>query len=234
MAEGRKLDNDEERSRLLREKGLSFFGAVTASLSHEINNVLSIINELSGLLDDLLLGAEGGRPLNHERLAGLSEKIGKNVKKGEALIKRLNRFAHSIDEPVKDFDLKELLNEIGAIAQRLAFLKGARLETRFPEESITLRSNPFSLQHAVFICIELALATSAKDDVITLTCSMEGPGAEIGIAAVDEKADTDSRYSFLSILVNELGGNVEIVRADDDTRSLILSIPKSINRGQPV
>ena len=42
---------NDAKQRLLREKGFGFFGAITASLSHEINNVFAITNELSGLLD---------------------------------------------------------------------------------------------------------------------------------------------------------------------------------------
>lgn len=45
----------EAKDLLLREKGFGFSGAITASLSHEINNVFAIINELSGLLEDFLL-----------------------------------------------------------------------------------------------------------------------------------------------------------------------------------
>ena len=37
------------------ETGLQFFGKMTASISHEIKNVLAIINENAGLLEDLAL-----------------------------------------------------------------------------------------------------------------------------------------------------------------------------------
>ena len=33
---------------------IAFFGKVTASITHEIQNVLSIIKESSGLIDDVL------------------------------------------------------------------------------------------------------------------------------------------------------------------------------------
>ena len=35
------------------EAGLRFFGMMTASVSHEIKNVLAIINENAGLMSDL-------------------------------------------------------------------------------------------------------------------------------------------------------------------------------------
>lgn len=39
------------------ETGLAFFGTTTASISHELKNALSIINELGGLMNDLLVAA---------------------------------------------------------------------------------------------------------------------------------------------------------------------------------
>jgi signal transduction histidine kinase len=223
---------NEQENRLLREKGLSFFGVVTASLSHEINNVIAIIGELSGLLDDLLLGAQQGRPTDNQKLRDLSERITAQVKKGEGIIKRLNRFAHSIDEPLKSFDLVELLKEIIVIAQRFAFLKGVRLETQLVEGSMNVMGDPFSLQQAIFICIELALAASEKNGAVTVTLGKAESGAKIAItgAPLVRTEDVDSKLSFLSILMEELGGKVEAAPADGDKHSLTLFVPESIDR----
>jgi C4-dicarboxylate-specific signal transduction histidine kinase len=218
---------NEEQSRLLREQGLSFFGTVTASLSHEINNVTAIIGELSGLLNDLLLGAERGRPPDHEKLRNLSEKITGQVNKGKSIIKRLNRFAHSIDEPDTAFDARELLEEITDLAQRFAFLRGVHLETASTGEPIAVRGNSFSLQQAIFICIELALAGSEKGDVVTLTLNQEGAGAQLCIERVHlvRTEEVDSRLFLISMLMKELGGTAEVLSSDDGRHSLILTIP---------
>jgi signal transduction histidine kinase len=223
----------DAENRLLREKGLAFFGTITASLSHEINNVVAIINELSGLFDDLLAGAAAGRPIDDGRLATLSLKIGTQVKKGEEIIKRLNRFAHSVDDPVKSFDLRELLNEINALAQRFAFLRGVRLETDFPAESITLKSDPFGLQQAVFACIKRALADSRKNDTVTLSFEKNGTGARIVTAGTvsAEATDTDTQFDFLSILMRELGGTADVVAAEGGRRSFVLTVPESMPTG---
>ena len=42
------------------EMGLQFFGRMSASISHEIKNVLAIINENAGLLEDFSLMADRG------------------------------------------------------------------------------------------------------------------------------------------------------------------------------
>ena len=61
------------------DEGILFFGKVSASVSHEIKNVLAIINESAGLLEDFSLMAEQGIALDPVRLRTLSENIRKQV-----------------------------------------------------------------------------------------------------------------------------------------------------------
>jgi len=221
---------NERRDRLLRDEGLSFFGTITASLSHEINNVTAIIGELSGLLDDLLLGAERGRPIEHDKLKELSQKISGHVIKSKHLIKRLNRFAHSIDEPDTEFDADELLDEMTELANRFAFLRGVHLELEPAGEPIEVRGNPFSLRHAIFTCIELALANAEKEDVIHIRLTQEQTSAKISIPGVrlTMTEEADAKLSLLSLLMNELGGTAEALAIDDGRHSLSLTIPTRV------
>ena len=50
------------------ETGLQFFGEITASNSHEIKNILAIINENAGLLEDLALMYDRGAQIEPQRL----------------------------------------------------------------------------------------------------------------------------------------------------------------------
>lgn len=215
--------------KLLREKGLAFFGSITASFSHEINNVMTIINELAGLMDDLLRVGQQGHPPQIERLSGISERIGTQVKRGEAMIKRLNRFAHTLDETVKTIDMRNLLEDLIALSERLLTLRRTRLETRFPEETILLVSNPFLLQQAIFSCIELLLDASHDNQLLRLILEKQDGGARITIAGEEPIVKTDdSSLSFLPILMEELGGKVDVIPSDNGGLSLVLSLPYSI------
>jgi len=57
------------------ENALKFFGKMTASISHELKNVLAIINENAGLLEDLCAMAEKGRPVDPVRIKPCPEKL---------------------------------------------------------------------------------------------------------------------------------------------------------------
>ena len=220
---------DQEEMRLLREQALSFFGAITASLSHEINNSVAIIAELAGLLQDLLLGAEQGQAIDNDKLKDISQRITGQAKKCQETIKRLNRFAHSTDKPKTTFDACEVLDQLVILAQRFAFLKGVQLENASTPESITISGSPFSLQQAVFICIRLALAASKKDETVTVAFDVEDSIVEIATTC-ESLPDTESAksdISFLSVLMKELGGDIRTVTDSNGKNSFVLTFPQS-------
>lgn len=221
---------DKEETRILREQALSFFGAITRSLSHEINNSVAIITELSGLQEDLLLAAEQGRPLDNKKLLELSQRITSQVKKGRDLIKRLNRFAHIVDDTIMDYDLKESLDQVATLAQRFAFLKGVKLEPALEGESIKIRGSLFGFQQAVFTCIRLLIDSAEKDETISVAFEENGLGAKVLITgqSLNGAEENDSKLSFLSILMKELHGSIETVSLNGGQQSLALYIPASI------
>ncbi len=83
------------------EMGLQFFGRMSASISHEIKNVLAIINENAGLLEDFSLMADRGVPIDPGRLKTMAEKVKRQISRADGIIKNMNRLAHSIDETIK-------------------------------------------------------------------------------------------------------------------------------------
>jgi signal transduction histidine kinase len=220
-----------EDNRLLREKSLSFFGTVTASLSHEISNSIAIISEIAGLIDDILPNTKRKVRVDAAKLKELSQRITNQVKKGQGIIKMLNRLAHTADEPVSSVKLEALLAETVSLAQRFAFLKRADLQANFPDESLTITSDPFRLHQAVFICIQLALGASQRGDVITVGFDKATSGARITVASLreDRAEDFDSGMSFLSTLAESLGGKAEVVKPEADGEYLAIYVPESID-----
>ena len=77
------------------ECGLHCFGAISASVSHELKNALAIINENAGLLEDLSFMAEKGLPLEPAKLKSLAASIGKQIQRADGIIRNMNHFAHS-------------------------------------------------------------------------------------------------------------------------------------------
>lgn len=99
------------------------FARISASISHEIKNTLSIINENAGLLDDfaLMAGEDEGVAVERVRLA--TGTIAKQVERSNLIMKNLNRFAHSADSYLAQADLKEVLGLIVELTGRQAAMK---------------------------------------------------------------------------------------------------------------
>lgn len=214
-------DSNFELSELLRTQELAFFGRITANVTHELNNIISIIDQSAGLLGDLIAAVQFGRPIPEEKLQRISDNISTQSKRGFDFIKRLNTFAHTTDDPVKDFELIQLIENLVALTRRFADLKNVSLESRFAEGSIKIRNNPFQVQQAVFCCIDLALGVSEKDDSILVRCSRENAHAVITIRCnpIPETEDTIERFGYLDILVDQL--NCEMIHSQQEAGSEI-------------
>ena len=217
--------------RQLRQEGLAFFGAVIAGQSHEVTNVLNIINELAGLQNDLLWGVERGRPINPAKLKEIADRVQNQVTRGETIIRNMNRFAHSVDIPVAVFDLRELLERVTFFAQRPANLQKTALERDFPAATVNLENSPFDVQQAVFVCIEIALAGADTERRISVSYRIMAECAEITVESAEPIPATNgvsAQLAFLDLLMAELGGRVVTRPGDNDRRRMVLEVPLQI------
>jgi len=218
--------NDEELRRL-REAELAFFGRIAAGISHDMRNVLSIIGEYAGLLEDLAALAERGKPVDLERLKKVSGSVGRQVRKGTETMERFSRFAHAADEQTASFDLAGLVENTAALAQRHVAQAGCRLEVELPEGALPVRSNPFSLQRAVHCAVDTILSCPKREEMIAIRIVREGPGAVIRVSGRVERGtdgELAARIAQLSAVLSELRGSLE-TSATDDTLCLALSVP---------
>jgi hypothetical protein len=184
-----------------------------------MRNVLSVIGEYAGLLDDLLarVKIKGGRGQEPEKLKKLAASIDRQVKKGTEIMQRLSSFSHATDEETASFDLTALTENVSALARRRATLAGCRLEMDLPDEAIRLSGNPFTTQRAIFIGIELVVELLEAGDTVAL--NLTG-------AAASGAEQLSARIPELSAVVIELSGEVE-TSTTDGALSLIVTIPVS-------
>jgi C4-dicarboxylate-specific signal transduction histidine kinase len=212
--------------RFPRERELAFFGKITASASHELNNVIAIVNEYSGLLGDMVAGLEHGRPLDPARIDRASQAIQKQIKRGQTIIQRLNRFAHSADEPVQSCDLAALTMDIADHALRMIEKKQAQLERRLPDQPVIVENSPFALQQAIFIALQLHLDVAESGDAIALELRQEEQGAAIEIAGAPGRAAVDSdEFNLLVALMSNLGGAATLTQ---DKHCIALAVPAKL------
>ena len=172
--------SNEPQGNELRD-GLTCFGAITASVTHELSNLLSIIDQSAGSLDDLSRAVAGGGPVDPRRLEVLYGRISRAVQRGVGTLRLLNRFAHSVDEPLRELDVREETETLVGLMQRLADMRQVRLEAALPPEDLRVTTDPFALQHALFLCISESLAGAKPDGRVLLEAVSDEDGVRLAI-----------------------------------------------------
>ena len=133
---------------------LRFFGRMSATISHDLKNTLSIMNESAGLLEDLALLAQKGRPLDPQRIQQLCGTMKRQIQRNDAIVRNMNRFAHAVDDPVKEIGLADSLELLLAICRRLTDAKGMTLAVEPCRPDVTVVTRPFDLFHLLWLLLE--------------------------------------------------------------------------------
>ena len=147
----------------------AFLGRITASVTHEIQNVLAIIKENSGLMEDFLL-------INQtEDLSDIEEKLGRcinSIKKqayrGVGLTSGLNGFAHITDNTQISVNVLDLVKKLISITERLFKQKNVSLSIIESEKPYSIIIDPLLFQMVAFSCIECLVENFETDTHIAI------------------------------------------------------------------
>lgn len=153
-------------------KDIEFFGKITASMTHEFKNVLAIIKESAGLMEDITKIAPLSESRHQEKLDNALKTIKNQLDRGMELSTVFNRFAHAPDKSVTEINLAHLAEQVVTLSKRFARLKHITLEAAPPEETRPnpqIQGNPVWHQLAVFTGIECCLNALGADSVVSLT-----------------------------------------------------------------
>ena len=158
---GQELENTSET-------GLQFFGQISASISHEIKNVLAIINENAGLLEDFTIMADRGIPIDPARLKVMAEAVKKQIGRADGIIQNMNRFAHSVDQTITTVDLAQTIELVIALTARFTAMRGIRVDLQLPENPVTFQTAPFFLMNLLWLCLDFSMSASGVDKRVEL------------------------------------------------------------------
>jgi C4-dicarboxylate-specific signal transduction histidine kinase len=157
-----------QKPEIITETGLQFFGRMSASISHEIKNVLAIINENAGLLEDFSLMADRGVPIDPGRLKTMAEKVKLQISRADGIIKNMNRLAHSIDETITTVDLDQTIELFMALTDRFTVMRGVKVELQLPGSPLTIPTAPFFLMNLLWLCLDFSMSASGDEKRVEL------------------------------------------------------------------
>ncbi|MGB5749433.1 MAG: hypothetical protein WBM69_20810 [Desulfobacterales bacterium] len=208
---------------------LAFFGKVNASISHELKNILAIISEAAGLLQDLTEMAAKGQKIELEMLNTCSQDIIEEIQRGFTTIKQMNTFSHSVDVPLKSVNLIEVINLVINLAGFLSFASKIRFDPPQDEAAVVLTC-PFRLQNLVYQTLVFAFKSVGADGEIQVTLDREPNGsARIVFSGLGTKGDLSFPSPETKNIAKSIG--VEIRMADDSQAIDILVTQLDENSG---
>jgi signal transduction histidine kinase len=183
---------------------LAFFGKVNASISHELKNILAIISEAAGLLQDLTEIASKGQKIELEMLKTCSQDIVEEIQRGFATIKQMNKFSHSVDDPAKKVNLADVVDLMIALANFLSFASKVQFDP--PSEAAPMvLTCPIRLQNLIYRALVFAFESV-------------GPEGQIGVA-IQPQPDGSAHIAF-----SGLGSSNGRSFASDKTKIIAESI----------
>lgn len=213
-----------DRFGVIAENGLQFFGKVFASLSHEFRNVLATLYENAGLLEDLVLMAEKGMPLDAKRVKDLATRLKGQVRRGTEIAENMNRFAHSADEPLASVDLHDLLGLVASLAQRTASMRGVTLQTQNAGSPVVIRTAPLGLENLIWLCLDLGMRANLIEKTLTVAPELGEKGARIrfkGFRRLHDLREDEVSARRLGLLGQAMGA---VVTLDEENKEIVLSI----------
>jgi len=166
--------------------GLKFLGEVAASASHDLNNVVSVIEQTAGLLEDLLLPGAEGTSVSKEQLEKIAEKLNRQARRGAVIIKHLKDLACDAGTPEREFDAAAALETAAALSRRLAERRKISLDVRSGGAPVIVRGSAFRFQQALRSAIKEAVAGAPEGGALTLSVEKRGDGVAVGVACPEK------------------------------------------------
>ena len=196
---------------------IRFFSLVTSSVTHELNNVLSIINQTGGLLEDQLYGASQGKEILPEKLERIAELIEQQTLRGIDIIKRLNYFSHTCDSPEALFDVRELIDVIVNLSQRYADLSKMKLHLSFKNsDALTTYNNPLKTQQIIFLTLKEIFLAGAESEEVEISVAGSDKRVIILINHVVSSCIYKPDTAVIKRIAGEIGGLIEIMESDNN------------------
>jgi len=223
---------------------MASLGRLAASVAHEINNPLAIINEKAGLMKDLFLIREAYQ--KEEKLLNIADSILGSVKRAGTITKRLLGFARNLQASIESLNVKEVVQEVLGFMGKEAELRSIEVTVDIPDEIPSLESDRGKIQQIFLNIVNNAFAAVDEGGRIDISARPEPDGfvtvsiADNGCGIPVEERDhifepfyttkggqggTGLGLSITYNLVQEIGGVIDVESEPGKGTSFTISIP---------
>lgn len=202
---------------ITNQYGLSYFGRMGASISHEIKNCLAIMNENAGLMSDHLMMAPKGVPPDVERFSGIVQRIEKQIVRADGIVKSLNTLSHSMDKPEQQIDLDEAVTLALGLGSKIITNKSIKVNHTRVADKLYVNGSFFFLLSLIWSILENATENLASGAVLNIS-SMEDEKSQVCLSFQCEQPfasdfDPQANYQTLDLF------QAKIVLDDQHTKA---------------
>ncbi len=164
-----------------RDDAAAFFGKVTASTTHELQNVLAIIKENAGLMEDFIQMGPDNLPDLLERVTRCLGKIKEQSYRGVDLTSGLNGFAHTADRLLAPVNIYEIAKRLIFLTKRVFLQKGIQIVLIDCKNPPSFETDPVLFQKILWHSLEcLVEIPEQKSDIrVTIVNSDAGKGIDL-------------------------------------------------------
>jgi len=164
-------------------QGLSFFGKTNRLISHELKNVLAIISETLGLIDELIELSETGMGLEPGKLRSLSESVIEEVDRANGIIRNMNAFAHSVDDFTGEVDLGQSVKLIMDLCHLESAAKRTKLRLADSEPCV-LYTSRFFLENLIHHALVYSIHGVGPENEIQVSLNSDDHGVRIVFSGI--------------------------------------------------
>lgn len=207
-------------------EGFIFFSRANRLISHELKNVLAIISETLGLLDELVALWEKGRTLEPGKLQGLTSSILEDVTRANGIIRSMNRLAHSVDEFVTETDVAEVLGLALELSRLDSASKRINMYLETAGEAV-ISTCPFFLHGLLFRIMHYAMRRGGPEREIRISLETEGGGCTISFGGIAPMGGGEFPTEREQSLVKALSGRITM---DVASGTLRVVLPRALGR----
>lgn len=170
----------------------AFVARLTAGATHELRNVLAIVKESGGLVQDLLaIGASADG-----RADAALVRIEAQVARGAELLTSLNRLAHGLDLAEDTVDLGEAVEHVVVLCRRYARQRDRAVEVR-GGASVVVTGNALDVFRALVAGVEWCVNAVAQGGTVVVRSEAVNGAPAVRLAG-EVRAATSSSAEAVS------------------------------------
>ena len=149
---------------------ISFIGRIISCYTHEMKNYLAIIKETNGLMKDVIEIGKS-RSFDAKHFLGFVGCVEEQVGRATALTDYLYRFAHRMESELASVNINDLLDELVALVNRLAYRKRISFKKDLNGGMPATILNPVLFHYFMFCMIETRMNALDRNSVISVGTS---------------------------------------------------------------